>query len=93
MAYFHFFPSGLAQVLRRHHDPELAIRVEVQKPRLRQRGDLRRAVHVDDQNRPTSAVQFGKVDGLGLGLVENALDRRADCAFPDSRADVASFVG
>jgi hypothetical protein len=85
-----FVQASLCQVWRGHHNVKLAIRVEQQEPWFRKRGNLGRIVHLDDHNRPASALVFREVDRLRLQLVEDALYFLSYGAVPDG--SIESFV-
>src|SRR5207247_9405425 len=54
------------QILRTHHHPNLHIRPKRQKPRLRQRRNLRRIRQIHDHHRHTVPILFRKIRRLGL---------------------------
>jgi len=68
--------AGSPQVVRRHHDAEPAVRVEVEKERLRKGRHPRRFGHVNHEHRPSGAVLLREVDGFGLQCLKDTSDDR-----------------
>jgi hypothetical protein len=66
--------TGPLEILWRHHNAKLAVGMKVKKPRLRQRGDLGRVLHIDDQDGRTAPLLFGEINGLGLGRFQDLVD-------------------
>src|SRR5437764_1146175 len=52
------------EVIWTHYDPKLHIGLESQKPRLRQRGNLRRIGHVHNDQGTAMPILFGEISGL-----------------------------
>jgi len=69
-----FLKSGLPKVLGRHYDPKLAVRVEIQKPRFSERGDLRWLLHVYDQDGSSVAILLREVYRLWFHILQDAPD-------------------
>ena len=71
------------QVVRRHDDSELDIRLERQKPRLGQRRNPGRVSQIDDEHRSPLSILLGEIGRLRLEGFEDAADFCADRAVLD----------
>jgi hypothetical protein len=77
------FQDTLLELRRRHHYMEFYVRVEGEKPGFSQCGHLGRVNHINNQDRPPLPLLFGKINGLGISVFQNASHFIADAPVPD----------
>ena len=74
--------AALGEILQRHGRPHCELRIEREKERLRNGGQLRRLLHVEEDVAVALAIVFGEIGRFGLELAEYLLERGAKRSFP-----------
>src|ERR1700723_1888963 len=74
--------AALGEILQRHGRPHRELRIEREKERLRDGGQLRRLLHVEEDVPRALAIVFGEIGRFGLELAQYLLQRGAQRSFP-----------